>query len=333
MIEDNNVEKLYFTSGPTFESRQILRFGDRYSEYRKAFEAASRLELETDFPLYIMIEQSYNCNLKCKGCVLAYGDIVKKYSPNKVMNEELFDKILAEAQENALCSVSMHSVSEPLLVKNLPERVAKAKDAGIMDIILSTNGLLLTKEKAKALIDSGITHFLFSIDAATEETYAKIREPGGFEKVKTAIGYVREVKGDSATPITRASFVINALNEHEKDLFVTTFKDLVDYIDIQPFDIVEGRSEELIPSNCTRLEPEDVACNLPFTRVIVRANGDVLPCCGWYSNEMVMGNIYDSTIKDIWNSDNMKKLREESRTRSYTSPICKKCIRSKVKFD
>jgi MoaA/NifB/PqqE/SkfB family radical SAM enzyme len=91
-----------------------------------------------------------------------------------------------------------------------------------MDIIVSTNGMLLTERKAAELINAGVTHILFSIDAATSETYELVRCGGVFEIVLRAIDTVNRIRSDRLIPVTRASFVKSRLNYHEADLFAGT---------------------------------------------------------------------------------------------------------------
>ena len=46
-----------------------------------------------------------------------------------------------------------------------------------MDIFLFTNGTLLNEQKNKILLDSNITRLFVSLDAATNNTYQKVRIP------------------------------------------------------------------------------------------------------------------------------------------------------------
>jgi cyclic pyranopterin phosphate synthase len=56
--------------------------------------------------------------------------------------------------------------------------VAEAREAGILDISLITNGSLLTPARAKALMEAGLTRLMVSVDAAPPKTKARGR-PGG----------------------------------------------------------------------------------------------------------------------------------------------------------
>jgi radical SAM protein with 4Fe4S-binding SPASM domain len=66
--------------------------------------------------------------------------------------------------------------------------------------------------------------------------------------------------------------------------------------------------------------------------VIIRGNGDVLPCPNFYGTELIMGNLYRNTIKEIFNTT-MKKLREEFRERIYSHAVCQKCSKGIYEID
>ena len=198
-----------------------------------------------------------------------------------------------------------------------------------MDVILTTNGQLLTSELARTCCDAGLTHILFSIDAATSTTYEQIRVGGRFEKVLVGIDYIREWKKvhGCELPIIRASFVLNRVNAHEQVLFVERFKPLVDYIDIQTFFSVDGLNRDLRPSGHQRVTPDAFCCTEPFRKLIIRADGDVAPCCTVFGYHQIMGNAGTTSLRDIFNSPEMKNLRTQLKTRQFNG-ICYQCLQN-----
>ena len=306
-------------------------FGKRYVLYRQQFDLAGELKYVPVFPLYVMLEQTYRCNMRCVTCIQGYPHLRKKFSFNlNCMPWNLYEKIILEGEKNKCPSVSMHTNDEPLLVKDLENRIAFARQHGFMDIIMTTNGMLFTEEKIKSVIDAGVTRILFSIDAATEETYSKIRLGGDFKKVLKVIKKVKKYRNSrkSNLPILRASFVANQLNQHELGLFLDRFSSLVDYVDVQPFCTYYDVNLELIPENARHISEYVFRCNAPYRHIVVRGNGDVLPCCSFYGTELVMGNVYHNTIKQIFNSPAMKQLRRELKEGNYCNPPCHECSRS-----
>jgi len=323
---DNLVKRYNFAGMGKAEKALFEMYGDRYLEYRNNWRLAGEFKYEPEFPLYIMLEQTYRCNMRCVSCVHGYPVLRKKFGfEESEMSWELFEKIVLEGEKNKCPSIAMHNNDEPLLVRDLEKRIRFAKEHGFIEVIVTTNAVTFTEERVKSVIDSGVTRILFSVDATTEETYKKVRPGGDFNKVLRAIEAARKYRESrkSALPMLRASFVINRLNQHELHRFPDSFSSLVDYVDIQPYCAWQDANVGLIPDGARRVR--SFRCNAPQRVLIVRANGDVLPCPNFYGAEMVMGNIHDNTLKDVFNAPSMKILRGEAEMGSYTFLPCKKC--------
>ncbi len=301
-------------------------YGERYTRYRQEWKHAGELAYEPPFPLYIMMEQTYRCNLRCPSCVHGYPDLRKPLSfRESCMPRALWDKVVLEGEKNGCPSISVHNNDEPLLVKDLADRIAFAKAHGFMDIIMTTNGTLFTEEKIRAVIDAGVTRILFSIDAATEEVYDKVRAGGDYNKVicalKQALAYRKEI--GSTLPIIRVSFVPTIYNQHQLVEFVKQYKNLVDYIDVQPYCGWKGVNAGVKPLNAAPIQ--NFRCNGPWRAVIVRGNGDVLPCPNFYGAELVLGNLHDNNLESIFNSKRTRELRREFKEGVYSHAGCHDC--------
>ena len=308
-----------------FEKVQIDRFGERYIRYREQLRQASELEFLPNFPLYLMLEQTFKCNLTCPSCIQGYKEATKPFLSSR-MTDEMYIKIIDEARVNNLPSISMHVNDEPLLVKNLAERIAIARDAGIMDIIMTTNGNLLDQNRAEDIIEAGVTHILFSIDAATDATYQSDRPGGTFSKVVEAVNIVNKIRGSGALPLLRASMVLTNLNAHERDAFHDFWGPKVDYIEMQAFGAYKDFNANLATDKQQYIDPSTFSCSMPFGRLTVRGNGDVIPCCSFYGYELVVGNISDCSLQKIWRNAMMTQLRDDCIRRDYSMSACQKCV-------
>ena len=91
------------------------------------------------------------------------------------MDFEKYKRIIDEGSEHNCPSVEPQGTNEPLLIKDFEKYLKYAHSKNFIDIMINTNGSALTERRSKQLLDSGITRLRFSLDAATPETYAKIR--------------------------------------------------------------------------------------------------------------------------------------------------------------
>ena len=65
---------------------------------------------------------------------------------------------------------------EPLLApERLIQMIAYGKSVGLRSLNINTNGMLLTPDLAKPIIDAGVDLVVFGIDGFSKQTYEKIR--------------------------------------------------------------------------------------------------------------------------------------------------------------
>src|ERR1051326_4544689 len=149
-------------------------FGPHFADYRRAWERANRLELETDFPLFLHIEPNFKCNLRCPMCTQGVPELKAKFGYDEELTTEHIDKILREGRDHGCPSVSFQGDNEPFLIKEIPRWFAMAREYGFLDVMVNTNGTVMTDRLAEAIVTSGLTRLRFSLDAITEDTYRKI---------------------------------------------------------------------------------------------------------------------------------------------------------------
>ena len=238
-----------------------------------------------DNPIQLNLGLSMNCNLKCGFCIQGITDHSKMYY----------------------------------------NKVKKRPGAGIINIYFSTNGILLTDEMAKSLIDSGLTKIQISIDSITKETYQKQRNSGKYETiVSNVLGFIdrRNAMGRKF-PLVRVSFLQTRMNIHEMQKFIDFWEGKADIIGLQEMnELPEGESDYFIGGGI-----KSFRCAFPFKQLKVDATGSIHPCCAMNGINMKLGDIQDMSLKDAWNSPQMKDLQGLHKYGDYKkNPHCNKCI-------
>lgn len=340
---DNKV-KMYSTEEEV-NSKLASVLGDRFTEYRKKFLAATNFELETDFPLYLNIELHQICNLKCPMCSIGNPAANEKYVSDKKMSWDTYEKIILEAEKYGCPSVCPQGTNEPLLTPDLEKYIKFAANHGFIDIMMNSNATLLTEERARMLLKSGLTRIRFSLDAFTKETYQKIRIGADFDRTMTNIDRFLKIKKDEGydLPVVGVNFCKMKINEHEVNDFIDNWKDRVDFVAIQSFTPPELQSDYnvFIPSDSEFNQSmlNDFHCQQPWQRVYIKNNGEVCPCCTFFNEELTLGNISKNTIHELWNGVQMKSLRQlHKEGRFYENPWCLNCVKcttgvSDIKFN
>lgn len=322
----------YIESRGETEANELLcsLLGDRFRAYRTQWEQASNCEILTDFPLFLVIEQRYACNLRCIHCVHGYDELKSRSGYDGVMDDDLYRRVIDEAAGHGCPSLSLNNIDEPSLQRNLPERIRYAADHGILDIMINTNALLLIERVIERVLDSGLTRLLVSMDAVTRETYNRIRIGSNFDKVLANVDTFLNMraKRNLKLPLLRVSMVRLSFNEHEVAAFVEFWRERADYIAIQEFASPEPeweRFQSFFAASRTVLD--EFRCPQPWQRIIVQGDGTVLPCCSQFARELALGNVRTDTLHAIWRSERMDRLRELHKRGQYRGDAtCAKCV-------
>lgn len=294
-----------------------------WAEYRDLWRRAEALEILADFPPHLDIELTSQCNLRCKMC-WQNGFLVEE--KQGMMTDALFKRLVAEGIANGMCAIKLQSRGESTLHPRIAKLTRHAKEAGVKDVQLTTNGTLFVKrDRFEDLIASGLDVLVFSIDKAHDESAREIygaEAPDVPAIVHDAIAIRRALGRDR--PLIRIQTHTGPGETREAKLaeIRAAFPDAdeyrVNYLWNSDYeqDAVEGLSRSY----------ELMACAYLWTRLLVFWNGDVTLCCRDYNGKLVLGNANQTPIKDIWLGARMMELRRlhlEGLRR--TVPICNHC--------
>lgn len=315
--------------------RLVEKFGEPFAEYRRQWHAASNFELETAFPLQLDFELNYSCNLKCPMCTWS----VEENSGSDRQDWFPFAKyqeVIRYGVARGLRALDMSYVNEPLIRKDLPVFIAFARECGIHDVGFNTNGTLLSPAFSRQLIRSGLTRIQFSIDAFSSESFNKVRTGGDYHGVvKNVLDFLR-IRKETASdlPLIAVSFVKQRDNEGELRPFVEFWEPKVDYLLVREYltpvlPDSEHYDEKSKLFSETRHFAGKFRCTKPWQRMIVRHDGTLLPCCTFQGAFLPMGNVFQTPLEEVWQSQPMRKLRDlHKRGEFHQNPICKACALS-----
>ena len=322
MVDLKKDEKTYTTK---YQQECILQPDimktNEWLKYREVYEQAE-LGKEFAYPVHVEIDNIYACNLRCIHCARQYVD---RAGANK-MDDVLYRKIIKDAASIGTKAIGLAVWGEVFLDKGVFDKIAFAKDQGIIDIRLHSNGHLITESIAQKLIASGVTWLSISLDATTQETYAKMRG-GDHKKALSGLANIisAKIRESSLLPKLRVSFVKCALNEHEADQFISYFSKYSD-VAIQEFwDPWNILPTYLAPKTAEFARKQQCFDN--FFKVFVRSDGIVVPCCEDMRSHIILGDMTQSSLYDIYNSPMAKDLRNQHRSMNITNRTCRTCLR------
>lgn len=273
-------------------------------------------------PSRLWIEPTSYCNLNCIMCL---NKDMEKASFG-YMDFGLYKKIIDEIS-GKVYDLYLHHRGESLLHPRLFDMVSYAKNSGIYTR-LHTNATLLDDEKADRILDSGLDFLSFSFDGYDKETYEGIRRGSRFEKTVTNIVNFLEKKQKRGTryPITLFTvieFPDKTVSGSIKREFLKQFRSLpLDSIRVRrPHNWGGGYNPE---DNLNPRKNRFCPCTFLWYSLSIFWDGTVVPCPQDFFGELNLGNVNDTPLLELWNSDKMVYLRKMMKENSYNKlkPCC-----------
>lgn len=224
--------------------------------------------------------------------------------------------------------VYLYGLGEPLLDARLPDVLAECRRLGLASVV-STNGTLLDGPRAAALLDAPPDHLIVSIDAVSQDTYARVRVGGELSAVEANVRAYAAAR--ASRPDTRAGtqlvvqFVRLRDNLHEAPAFLARWRGTpgIDAVRLKDEDIGLPDQRLRDPAGDRRANP----CHLLWRGpLLVRWNGDVFPCYHKAPREAPLGNLRDRSLAELWASSELVRLRRlHAEGRSGQDPACATC--------
>ncbi len=316
------VERRYSAQAlaPVWES-VLADVGDGMPESHEIY--AQTWDRQLDFPTEIQIQTTTLCNASCIMC--PYPQVSKEF-PTGHMTDELYERILDEcAGEPGLRRIEPFLMNEPFMDKRMVELIARTKQQVNHALVtLTTNGASLAPKVIDRLIQSGLDAVWFSFNGANPETYEKIMGIS-YAKVKRNIDYLLSVR-----PPTLQVFI----NMIETEPMAPEIEQNISYWRTRG---VQAGSSPLVnrAGNVENFEELDYmplsdkpvrTCELPFYKMYITYNGDVVSCCMDWRRQVVLGNITERGIRDIWNGPEYRRFRRlHIERQEATVDLCSAC--------
>lgn len=288
------------TSTPTkhLAERVLIRFPKLYAiplyfmgKYRAPFP-----------PEVIKIETTNACNGKCIYC--PRDKMTRKIG---FIEEDLYRKVVDECGAEGAKCLHLQNYGEPLLDKNMPSRIAYAKEKGISYLMLFSNGLLLTRAISRKLIDVGLDEISISLDSALPEEHSNTRVNLDYTTVtRNILGFLeeRDKNRGKRTKVTLTATVKDMSSNGVRQLR-EKWNHIVDEIVIQPLHNWGGEKHlglNKIIKPCSRL----------WLTMTVLVDGKISLCCVDYNGEYILGDVSKNTLKEIWNSNKYVYYRKKN---------------------
>jgi len=287
-----------------------------------------------DFPVCIDVELTNNCNLHCLFCPTGTGVSIRNKG---FMTDEVFLKIICDIKGEKI-GLRFSRWGEPTLHPKIINFLTMAKKDGHL-LHLNTNGQLLNERFVEDLVNIGLDSIKFSFQGVDEKSYQEMRQDSNFKKLVENIKTMYLIRGERMFPYIH----ISTTTTYETDEEIKKFKDEINpYCDL----VTSGKTKlEHIEIEKTRLNKEQKEllselknkesmaeerlkkCPEVFGKVSIDWDGQITACCSDYNREMIIGDIKEDRLYDIFHNDIANKYREMLRKNEFEKiPHCNRCF-------
>jgi radical SAM protein with 4Fe4S-binding SPASM domain len=289
-------------------------------------------------PISVSIEPTTACNLSCPECPSGLKSFTR--STGTIRNDAFRQKIDKLFKETLY--LNFYFQGEPFLHKNFLDMVAYASSKG-MYTVTSTNAHFFDDDTAKKTIQSGLDRLIVSIDGTTQDIYEQYRIGGDLSKVLKGVSSLVSWKKKlrSNTPMIVFQYLVVKPNEHQIDSAKELAKELgVDDIWFKTAQVYDHHHDPngLIPtidkySRYKKLNSGESIlkgkmkshCWKMWHSNVITWDGNVVPCCFDKDASHVLGNLVDSSMREIWKNNKYEHFRQELMKSRKNIDICSNC--------
>ena len=298
-----------------------------------------RTALETVIPLstpfVVFADPASSCNFQCTFCPTGHRDMIAQTGRFQgVMKLDMFQKIVDDLAEfeKPIKVLRMYKDGEPFLNKKLADMVAYAKRAKHIEYIdTTTNGTFLSPERVGPVLEAGIDKINISVDGMTVEDY--VRFTGfkfDFKKFVANVKWLYDNKGTCEIVVKIPGELIT---EAQRQEFFDTFGDHCDRIFVEnfapcwpEFDIEQHTGVKISKGIYQQEIGDTDVCPYIFYGYSVNADGLVSSCFLDWGRKLIIGDVRQQSMKEIWNSERMNALRlQHLEGRRRQNGVCGNC--------
>ena len=252
-------------------------------------------------------------------CVMCPRD--KHTREHGIMNQAQYEHSIDEVVALGAERVVLTGFGEPMLDTRLEDKIEYAKKAGLSTYII-TNGSAINEKRTYRLLMAGLDEMRVSFYGMKPETY---------NSVMVGLDYNRTIKGlmqfisirdtlEIKTTI-QLSYLVMDENAEDVDEFKAFWEPKVDAIEIwKPHNFGDGK-------DFRERAGKKLSCGRPSKGPLqIQWNGEVIPCCYDYNNQIILGNAFETPIPDILSGKRYIELRAAHDSGEfYKFPYCDQC--------
>jgi radical SAM protein with 4Fe4S-binding SPASM domain len=299
------------------------------------------------YPRSLNIEPAGNvCQLRCPLCPTG---LQMTGHHQGIMHLDTFRTILDKLP--FIQYLELYRSGEPFLNPELFAMIGEANSRKI-EVTVSTHFSFSRPDAFfRELASCGLRRLVVSIDGASQDSYAQYRVGGDYDLVLSNLKKAVAARDSTGSKLEIVwQYLVNKFNEGDIDCAGQICRDLKISLDLRPMDLddelpdielaesLEERKRHWLPVNPKYIHPRyQGAPRLPlfsgicqdlFTRLVVTADGKVMPCCMVWDKNHQFGDLLTQSFDDIWYGRTYLEARSSFLMKDFTpktQSVCQQC--------
>jgi radical SAM protein with 4Fe4S-binding SPASM domain len=299
-------------------------------------------------PLWLWIDPTRDCGLKCRFCYTKRSHSTDHLSPEALRT---FLDILTLSPGIAIQKLNFNWRGDPLMN---PDFLKLLRDIELRQfpfpIEFHTNGTTITEDCARELVSRMVHAQLFvSIDGGNRVSHDFNRGQGTYDKALRGLDLVLRARGSSRLPrIGLFQLDLGVPDDEYDPEFGRLAAEVDEWVRIDPIHPTNGRRVR-VPTRADASSPQPAAspavepidrwwardvprdsqqpqgpCFWAGNAFFVAPNGDVSVCLLSHSNDGVLGNLHSDSLSDLLRSASTYRSEIQKLGRAAI-PHCAKC--------
>lgn len=245
-------------------------------------------------PLNLYCEMTNACQYRCTCCPESLPNFFEAQGGKHRLRAEDWESVASKiealtAARPVLHSLHFYMLGEPLVNPNTCAFIADATERRLSrKTLLTTNGLLVERY-ALPLATSGLTYLRVSL----YEQYSN-----DWPAIATGLRALRSLRVDQTPFIYVKAF-------DNEDAVKTLFAGVADEIEIVGTMNWNGTATARLGDD----RPGRKVCPMPFYTLVIHSDLRVSVCCVDWDKRLIVGDLRQQTLAEVWNSDEMHDIR------------------------
>jgi Radical SAM superfamily/Iron-sulfur cluster-binding domain len=249
----------------------------------------------------IEIEINRHCNFRCAFCPVSLTPKSKGF-----MADETYELVINRAVEYGARSISLNHYSEPTLDPGFSAKVSLATGRGLA-VRLHTNASRLDEQSISELARAGDVTVVVNLPSVDRTTYARVTrtKPKVFDQVMENLWTLHRARVRTLlsinTPGDSTYAEVARINEELASMFGVSGASATDDR--------AGRLQDGLYAISSHHRGLLRGCALAVDQLNVSHEGKAFLCCQDFDQEVVLGDLKDSSIRELAEGDRAVQVR------------------------